>query len=486
MWALFAALALWAPTPVGLVEGVREEEVAVFWGIPYAEARRFAPPEPLPLRPGAYTQPGPACPQKPGLLQRLGGWLPPQEENCLNLNLFLPLDPPPPGGWPVLVFLHGGSFASGSGAEPLYHGRRLAQAGALVVTLNYRLGPLGFLPWEGAANLGLLDMVAALGWLQRHIAYFGGDPGRVALFGESAGGAAVCALLASPRARGLFGAAILQSPALGCEAARPLAQDLPLGRKVAQELGCQDPDCLRRLPLPALLPATTPSPTLRRLYALEYPDSPFRPHLDGEVLPLSPLEALRQGQARGIPLVFGYNAQEVDGYYANQAPSAWEGLEARLRRVYQARAQEVLAYYRARFPSPRAAYGAWQSERLFLCPVMRALEAQAPHGPVYLYRLAFRSPDLPDLGSFHGLDLPVLFGNLQEWPARALFLSGEAVEQAQALGARMRRYWVNLAQRGEPLGWPRWPDWGEGQGALLLDWPLGLVDHPFPGICRFL
>lgn len=481
---LFSASALAQSAYLGgfLLEGVRQGEALAFYGIPYAQAERFAPPKPVKLR--GYlqaTRPGPACPQRLGVTARFGGWLPPQAEDCLNLNVFVSRRPPPPSGFPVMVFIHGGGFQSGSASEPIYGGARLAEGGVVVVAPNYRLGPLGFLPWEGGGNYGLLDLLEALRFVQKHIAAFGGDPKNVTLFGESAGAMLTCTLLGVPAARGLFQKAILQSG--GCEEVRPLEEDLPLGRRYAKERGCEDLDCLRRLPLSAFF--KEPAVLTLEASSLPFSLSPFKPHIDGHLLPKPPLEALREGAASEVPLVVGSNQEELLPFLGLAPPKSWPEVERLMRPILRERTPRALAFYRARYADPKEAYWRLETDRLFHCPALKTTQAQSPHAPVYLYRFAYRSPDLPGLGSYHGLELAPLFGNLDQMPFLPFFLTQKARESAEEMGRILRRYWVGFAQRGEPTGWPRWPEAKEGQ-ALLLDLPPRLLplDQLDPGSCE--
>jgi para-nitrobenzyl esterase len=376
-----------------------------------------------------------------------------------------------------MVFVHGGGFQSGSASEPMYGGARLAAQGVVVVAPNYRLGPLGFLPWEGGGNWGLQDLVEALRFVRRHAVHFGGDPNNVTLFGESAGAMLTCTLLAVPEARGLFHKAILQSG--GCEEVRPLAADLPFGRRYAQALGCQDLECLRRLPLSAFF---RESAVLTQAASTQpFSLSPFKPHVDGRLLPQTPLRALEVGEAAPVPLVVGSNQEELMPFFG---AGSWLEVERLLRPVLGEKTEAVLAFYRARYPKPQEGYWRLETDRLFHCPALAAARAQAPYAPTHLYRFAFRSPDLPFLGSFHGLELAPLFGNLDQMPFLPLFLSAQARERAEEMGRILRRYWVSFAYQDAPKGWPRWLEASEGE-ALLLDLPprplpLAALD---PGSC---
>ncbi|HET6303159.1 MAG TPA: carboxylesterase family protein, partial [Myxococcota bacterium] len=313
-------------TSVGRIEGLAEPGVQVFRGIPFAAppvgALRFrAPQAPEPWT-GVReaTRFGPPAPQAPSPVMRmLGGhdelrW----SEECLTLNVWTPAADR--GRRPVLVWIHGGAFTTGSGGFPIYDGSSLARRGdVVVVTINYRLGALGFLALpafeqeEGnvVGNFGLLDQMRALEWVRENAESFGGDPGNVTVFGESAGAMSLGALLGAPAACGLFRAAILQS------GAAHNVSDAEQGERVAhvfaKELGV-DPSDLRRLreaPAAAILEAQ-----VRSVNALwgQVRGLAFQPVLDGRTLPRPPLDVVREGGARGVDLLVGTNLEEYKLY----------------------------------------------------------------------------------------------------------------------------------------------------------------------------
>src|SRR6266568_2053820 len=277
----------------GMVRGRVESGVAAFLGIPYAAPpfgpNRMLPPQPVPAWAGERdaTSFGPTVPK---------GDYPPQYaplfpeevipgEDCLNLNVWTP--DPGAGGLPVLVWLHGGSFMNGSGSVGAYDGAAFARDGVVCVTINYRLAAEGFLfLGDGIANLGLLDQLAALRWVQENIAAFGGDPGRVTVAGESAGAMSVTTLLSMPLAAGLFGRAIAQSGA-GAHTLDKLVQ-------AASDLVVEV--------------QTTPDPA--RWGQLTLSLLPFAPTVDGSVLPAAPLASLAVGQGGNVPLLIGSNRDE--------------------------------------------------------------------------------------------------------------------------------------------------------------------------------
>ncbi|WP_448568384.1 carboxylesterase/lipase family protein [Thermus sp.] len=478
--ALAAELFLF--TPEGPLRGEAQDGVGAVFGLVYAQAERFAAPR---LVEGLRQGPVRACPQPLGLTAQFGGYVPPQEEDCLQVQVYFPLKAPPKEGFPVMVFLHGGSFLSGSGAEPIYAAWRLAREGAVVLLPNYRLGALGFLALPAlkeedlvaVGNYGLLDTLLALRFAQRVAPYFGGNPENLTLFGQSAGSMLACTLLALPEARGLIQKAILQSG--GCAEVRPLEGDFRVGERVARRAGCDPGDlaCLRKAPLKDLVPGGGGS-----LEATSFLSSPFKPHLNPRLLPKRPLEALLAGEARGVPLLAGATAEEVP---PGEGPRSFAGFAEALKGERPQVREALLAHYQSRFPDPRRAYAAYQTERTLLCPTLKAARVQMAFAPTYAYLFTFRVPGLEALGAFHGLDLAPLFGNLQEMPFLPLFLHGEAKEQAEALGQGMRRYFVAFARDGEPKGWPRPPLYREGM-VLRLDHPTGLLPDPYEERCGLL
>jgi para-nitrobenzyl esterase len=461
----------------GRVRGRRQDGLAVFQGIPYAAppvaALRFRPPQAPEPWPGVRdaVDPGRAAPHRAGALQsmlgaREVGW----SEDCLSLNVWTP--GPDGRSRPVLVWLHGGGFTSGSGSLPLYDGSALARRGdVVVVTLNYRLGILGWLALpalaeeEGgvAGNFGLLDQIAALEWVREHAAALGGDPEQVTLFGESAGGMSIGSLLGCPRARGLFQRAICQSGAAHNVHSAEEAE--PVTRMVLEELAVGERDLrrLREIPAEAVLEA--------QQRVLARPGGRggllrFQPVVDGEVLPRHPLEAVADGNAEGVALLAGTNLDEyklwglTDGKLAQLDEP---GLVRRcLRNVPGEHRDEgphgervVRAYREARAgrddTDAKALWFAIESDRIFRVPAMRLLELQKPHAPaVHAYLFTWASPFLDGaLGSCHALEIPFVFGHVDH-PALAAWVGSD--DDALALSQRMQDAWLAFA-RGEDLDW---------------------------------
>ncbi len=448
--------------------------VAVWRGIPYAAPPvgelRWRPPQPVEPWDGvrACTEFGPACPQPPSPLAvtRDPGV---QSEDCLYLNIYAPTDWPD-GPLPVMVWIHGGGCTTGAGSLDVYDGEMLARLGVVVVTINYRLGPLGFLahpllsaesPDGLSGNYGMLDQIAALEWVQRNIAGFGGDPGCVTIFGESAGGASVARLLVSPPAAGLFHRAIAQSGAARGHNRhlREEREGLPPMEQVGEELfaalGCdraEDPLAAARAVPPAeLIAAANPQ------VGLLGPGTRYGWVIDGRTLPENPELLLAAGRMHRVPVMAGGNADD-GSMFADRAPIRTPaGYRFAVRRLAGDRADELLAL----FPAETAGEIPGAMSRLltvgsFVAPARALVAAMADAGePAYLYhftRVPARGP-ATRLGAFHGLEIPYVFGLAPKLPGT------DATDRA--LSAAMSAAWVRFAATGDPNGGelPAWQPW---------------------------
>jgi len=470
----------------GRIAGSREGGVLVFRGIPYARApqgelrlRAPLPPEPWSGVREAKTF-GASAPQTPGRLAALLG-SPAEDfaEDCLYLNVWTPAADA--ARRPVLVWLHGGAFTTGSGSQPIYDGARLARRGdVVVVTINYRLGALGFLhlpalereAQEASANPGLLDQIAALAWVQENIAAFGGDPASTTVFGESAGAMSVGTLLGTPRAQGLFARAILQSGAASNVYDRE--DGLRVAETFMKELGLAADDLagLRAQPLAAVLAAQDRASAqllgvVRQL--------PFQPVVDGDVLPRPPLEAIAGGLSRDVALLIGTNLEEQK-LYSPADPKAQllddEGLLRRCRRTLpepgpdgRPRGEHAIQHYRAARDgllevSPRELWYAIETDRWFRVPATRLAEQHAAHQPAtWAYLFTWKSPALGGmLGSCHALEIPFVFGCVDDRLVQRFVGDHPAV---QGISRRMQDAWLAFARSGDPGHaeldpWPRY------------------------------
>ena len=449
-------------TAAGVLRGSWEAGVAVFRGIPYAEppvgALRFAPPRPVPGWAGvrAAVSFGPPPPQ-PGLF---GTTAVQADNDWLTINVWSP-DPAPGAGLPVLVWIPGGAYVIGASSLPEYDGGRLAGGGVVVVSLNYRLGVEGFAQIDGApANRGLLDQVAALQWVRDNVREFGGDPDRVTIFGESAGGGSVAALLAMPRAAGLFRRAIAQSvpgtffsPELAADIAAACAAELGVP-PTAAGLSAVDP---WRLPAAGEAVAAKIDRWSGRWGMITHRPIPFAPVVDGDVLPATPWAALAAGDARDVDLLVGHTRDEhrlfslIDGVLGQVTG---EQAETALRIL--APGPDGPGRYRAAFPAagPEELYELVNADWLFRMPTLHLAQAHGAGGSrTYFYELTWTAPGLGGaLGSCHGLDVPLVFGNLSSG-GPALLIGESPSAEAEALSAWMRTAWTAFATAGDP-GWP--------------------------------
>jgi len=417
-------------TTHGQLQGERSGTTRAFKGIPFAAPptgdNRFRPPQPPACWSGVRdaTAYGDRCVQR-----GTGAFLFTGEEDCLFLNVWTPdgVDGGAQAGLPVMFFIHGGANILGSSNEDgdlgfnLYDGEKLAKAGnAVVVSTNYRLGPLGFLahpalaaedPHQSSGNYALLDLIAALQWVQSNIATFGGDPARVMIFGESAGALNTCMLVASPLASGLFGAAIMES---GDCAAPPKATREAFGRQLALNVGCTASDggvaaCLRSLTPEALVEETPLAVDMFKVW-----DLPFGPNVDGWVLPDAPLAMFQRGEHNKVPFVVGSNAHETELFLPAVVNTCLD-YDLTIRSLFPTIADAALQEY----PCLGYLLARWaavdlSTDMLFTCPARRILRAldQGQTQPVwrYHYRHARLLGPLALLRSFHASELPFIFG----------------------------------------------------------------------------
>jgi para-nitrobenzyl esterase len=468
----------------GRLSGRRAGGVDRFLGIPFAQpptgARRFRPPEPAAPWSGVREADafGGAAPQNALDVGVLPGMeVGRQSEDCLYLNVYTPAADA--GRRPVMVWIHGGGFLLGAGSQLIYDGAALAERGdVVVVTVNYRLGALGFLDLEprfgaefaGAANLGVLDQIAALAWVRENVAGFGGDPGNVTIFGESAGGMSVGTLLGCPAARGLYQRAIPQSGAAHNTHDRETAArvaDLYL-----RALGASDPRALREASVEQILAAQLQcSLRVGELGVL----LAFQPCAGERALPEPPSAAVRAGNAAGVPVLVGTTRDEWRLFEfldpGHQKMDDVGFFERALARVGRESAAMLTDAYRKDAPdaAPADHFAAFETDRVFRVPAVRLADAQAPHAPVYGYEFAWPSPARRGaLGSCHAIELPFVFGTLAA-PGMAAF-SGSGPE-AERLSEVMMDTWTAFARSGDPshAAIPAWPRHDATRPTMILD-----------------
>ena len=482
--ARLMALAIWvtpaaaaAPlveTASGRVAGTQTQEVAVFRGLPYAAppigALRWRAPQPVAPWPNIRdaTKPGDACPQKPGLSLEGGGDIGTLNEDCLNLNVFTPRAERG-ARLPVMVWLHGGALIFGSGGQPLYDGAPLARQGVVVVTLNYRLGPLGFFVHPaiereapgGVVNFGLLDQIAALQWVRRNIAAFGGDPDKVTLFGESAGAQSVLALMTSPLSRDLMQRAIVQS-AYGTPA-RPRAKARQIGVRVATALGLPGADAsaaqLRAVPAEQLAALEGPELSLASGFIVGDP-----------VVPVLRVEAFRAGRQARIPLLIGSNSDEASVALAfGVKPVALIkklGIGSMLLRPLYRDVKDDAELGRQVV-----------RDALFTAFARRIAVLHTVRAPVWRYYYDRVPEGLrgQNLGVAHGGEIASVFGTADLCACTGVTPTDGDRVAAQAMAAR----WVEFARSGQPdmAGMPIWPA-DTKRGNVLLEFGDTQVARP--------
>ncbi|MFF9040455.1 carboxylesterase/lipase family protein [Streptomyces sp. NPDC014892] len=459
------------------VEGMVEDGVAVFRGIPYAAAPvgadRFAPP-----RPATWTgtwdarRAGPTAPQPtmdlshvpgaPDLTAVRGpGWLP--GDDYLNLNVWTP--DPGAAGLPVMVFVHGGSFTGGTGAAPVHDGTRFAQDGVVLVTVNYRLGVPGFLHLPDAPdNRGLRDQLAALEWVREHVAAFGGDPDNVTVFGESAGALSVGALLAAAPA-GLFRRAVSQSG--GASHAFSRGQARLVTAAVADRLGVPGTAAgLAGIPdekLVAALAGLAAAPLDLAVDGLRDPMmgmSKVGPVVDGDLLHAQPVDVVAAGAAGGVDLLVGSNSDEMNLYLVmlSAAPVTEDALRTAVAALHPDPERLVAVYREAgRGATPGELLSAIGTDYMFAVPTARLADAHAAvsGGRTWRYEFTWPSPVADGrLGACHTLELPFVFDAVGRVDYGA-FGVREEDEAVRALARDTHAAWVSFGRDGDP-GWARY------------------------------
>jgi para-nitrobenzyl esterase len=464
-----AALAL---TTSGSISGVREAGVSVYKGVPFAAPPlgelRWRPPEP----PAPWTGTRNAIAFAPACMQEgvsMPGEVPPADsEDCLYLNIWTPAKRIVER-LPVIVWIHGGGYRNGSASMPLYWGDQLAHQGVIVVTIAYRLGPLGFLAlpeltheskYGSSGNYGLMDQIAALRWVQHNIAAFGGDPNRVTIAGQSSGAISVSILMTCPQAKGLFQRAIGESGGLfeplQLAPSYLLANAERDGEKYAATLGVHSLQELRRLPA-------------ARLLGGDNAGGVTHPVIEPTVLPLAPYAAFAAGRQNDVPLLIGSNAEEARSLTGVTHVSA-ATFEADVERSFGALPPAIVAAY------PHASDEAARQARLDLERDLRfgwdmwawaRLQAASGKSAVYYYSFRQRPPFPTDSvyagwGASHFAELWYVFDHLNQEPWS---WSKADLKVAQT----MSRYWTNFARSGDPngKGLPSWPAFTNTNGRVL-------------------
>lgn len=474
-----------AETASGKVRGVRGDGVATFHAIPYAApplgALRFAAPAPAPKWAGVRdcTTVGASPPQGPSRLDAVMGIAPfAQSEDCLTLTIWTPAADNRKR--PVMIWLHGGAYQSGGAHQVFYAGGNLAKSGDIVVVgVNYRLGALGYLHAPEAesaggvvANRGLLDQMAALRWVHDNIAAFGGDPERITISGQSAGGGSVLALLADPASRALVRRAIPQSASMFTLSVER-ATDINAKLYAAAGLQCGDIGKLRALPVDALVAA-------QRKVQLDIAASGDRTIAwqmvsPATACPVNPAKAVAHGAAKEIPLLIGSTLDEGHAWLAQDdrlvaatcfdvvAPTAEAG-------GYAAAAADLPAKRKSSAKKPWELLSAMMTWAVFEKPARRLADAHARSGgAAWLYRFDWRPTPDARFGACHCIEIPFVFGNLSGWPEAAMMAGHDPAEVAHVTRI-VQGAWISFIRDGKPSapGLPDWPRWSEATRPAMV------------------
>ena len=472
--------------PAGAVRGVAEQGLRVFKGVPYAApptgALRWKPPVEAPAWPGVRDAAdfGPACLQpKPRAGNIYASPLKSMSEDCLSLNIWTP---DRARKAPVLVWIHGGSLVAGSSSEGMYDGATMARRGGIVVvSINYRLGVLGYMahpelsaesPEHVSGNYGLLDQIAALEWVRKNIAAFGGDPANVTIAGESAGGLSVMYLMASPRARGLFQKAIAQSAYMVStpELRDPKFGHIPaeaMGAATAAKLGAKNLADLRAMDAETLTTA-----------ALAAGFQTFGA-IDGKILPRQLVDVFDRGEQAHAPILAGFNSGEIRSLrvLAPPPPADAAAYEKEIRARYADLAEDFLKLYPSTdvpesvLLAPRDALYGWTAERL----VAKQTAVGRPSF-LYLFDHGYPAADAAGLLGFHAAEIPYVFGTFAKSPPA--WPKNPDTPAEAALSAAMMDYWVSFARDGAPKapGRPAWKPYGAERAYMAF------VEAPQPGV----
>ena len=467
----------------GFLQGVAAPDTGVtsYKGVPYARPPvgdlRWRPPVPAPAWTGVReaTAFGNACPQPPSSPAGLYyGGLAPMSENCLTLNVWAPAKAGKTGKGklPVMVWIHGGALSGGGNSEPLYDGAKLAKHGIVVVSINYRLGLLGYLahpalsaesPQGLSGNYGLLDQIEALRWVRDNIAAFGGDPAKVTIAGESAGGLSAIALMASPQARGLFAQAIVQSGYMpSYRALHDETRGLPSAESAGAALGAK-----AGVSTAAELRAADPVRLFQAGLATGWAPEPV---IDGVVLKRQLAETFARGEQAKVPVLAGFNEGEIRSllFLMPKAPDSAAAYAADVRARFGAEAPAYLAVYPG--ADPKADVMAATRDGFYGWAAQYVVARQSAIGqPSYLYYFRHATPaqKARDLAAFHASELPYVFG--PDAPLGPNWPRPPATDEERGLAEAMSAYWASFVRDGAPkaAGAPDWPRFTAAQRGYL-------------------
>lgn len=480
--------------PAGKMEGRQQGDLRVFKGIPFAVPPvgplRWKPPAPMPRWDGIRKTMdfGPACLQpKPQLSNVYTREPMPMSEDCLTLNIWTPKNA---HNLPVFFWIYGGALVGGASREPFYDGTRIADRGIVVVTINYRLGVLGWLahpelskesPLGISGNYGLLDQIEALQWVKRNIGAFGGDPSNVTIAGESAGALSVMYLMASPPARGLFAKAISESAYM---ISTPELKEAKYGMPSAEESGVELANALHA-PNIAALRAMDAEKLVEAATKARF--APWGA-IDGHILPHQLVEVFDKGEQADVPLLAGFNSGEIRSLriLAPHPPATQAEYEKIIRERYLDLAGEFLQLYPA--TNMEESILATTRDALYGWTAVRLVKKQAAKGlPSFLYFFdhGYPAEDAAGLHGFHASELPYVFGTLNGTPP--LWPKIPNTDEEKKLSDAMIGYWSSFARSGRPTAndEPAWPAYGStGAYMDIKQAPLPST-HLLPGMYQF-
>lgn len=476
-------------TKYGRVQGELLHGASVWKGIPYAKPPvgelRFR----APVQPESWdgirqaTAFGPENIQPRHDSDWMGGHKPPESEDSLYLNIWAP-EKESSQSLPVMVWIHGGSFVTGSGSLPVYDGTQLAVRGdVIVVTINYRLGPLGFLHMAPlgnsyVSNAGLLDQVAALQWVKDNIAAFGGDPEQVTVFGESAGSMSIAALMAMPSAKGLFQRAIMES---GASQFMPGEQADALREGMLNVLGVgrDNLEKLNSVPVEQIMAAAD---TVRQQSGAGMALL-FQPVLDGETLPQIPLQAVSEGSAEGIPVLIGTTLHEGALFIQPNVPFSNE-IDMVQGVDFMAPDLENRVAIADSYPKTADGQAQVMTDMFFWRSALQYATAQQKHAPVWMYRFDWVMPEHPLLSrAIHSIEMFFVFNTLDALK----FMNAEPDEAARALALKVQDAWISFAKNGKPeTAGMEWPEYSQDRATLIFNHEIEVVHDPEASKREFL
>jgi para-nitrobenzyl esterase len=480
--------------PAGKISGMIEGALNVFKDIPYAMPPvgqlRWKAPVPMPRWKGIKSalEFGPECIQPPQALANVYTALPrPMSEDCLSLNIWAPADA---HNAPVFFWIYGGALWGGASADPLYDGTKLAKRGIVVVTINYRVGVLGWLahpelsaenPLHISGNYGLLDQIAALHWVKDNIAAFGGSPANVTIAGESAGGLSVMYLMASPPARGLFAKAIAQSAYM---VSTQELKEAKYGAPSAEDSGVKLANAIHATGI-ADLRAMDPIKLTTAAAMAGF--APFGA-VDGHVLPRQLVDVFDKGEEARVPILAGFNAGEIRSLriLAPPVPASASDYEKTIRAQYGDLADAFLKLYpsdnlqESIWKTTRDALYGWTAERLALKQT-----ATGARSYLYLWDHGYPSEDQAGYHAFHGSELPYVFGTTDRTPSLWPKIPADAAEAK--LSDAMVGYWSSFARTGKPraANEPDWPTFDAAESYMDFTDTPHPADHLMPGMYTF-